>query len=231
MNGTLLIGIVALLYGIATLVLRQTRPQTFLKLGIMRKRFGDRTGTLIHTLAYSILPIYIGVSLIGQEVDITELAGEKSPEIYVSAYVPVEFTFPHGWYKNPGEHPYDLQTFAPGQKITAGFFLFKEDDFDPETTPKDVLVMQVEDLKSKRDSFLIAEPPSFTRTPSLSLEHRNYHGEKDGNRYHYRFTLIEFQKDPNTYAIVLQVTFPERWEKDKHVLDGILKSATLLTQE
>jgi hypothetical protein len=61
---TVLAGASMVAFGFATLVLRQLKPVAFRKLGPMRERFGDRAGTLIHVVAYSLLPIAAGVSFI-----------------------------------------------------------------------------------------------------------------------------------------------------------------------
>lgn len=58
-------------YGLMTLVVRQVKPGAFRKLAPMRERFGDRAGTLIHVIGYSLVPIGGGVFFV-----IRGLAGE-----------------------------------------------------------------------------------------------------------------------------------------------------------
>jgi len=58
---SLLIGIVALAYGVITIILRLRRPESFRKLEAMKKTFGDRGGLIVHTITYSGLPIVAGI--------------------------------------------------------------------------------------------------------------------------------------------------------------------------
>ncbi len=58
---TLIIGIVALGYGLFTLWARTTKPESFRKLSAMQKAYGNRAGTIIHIVSYSVVPIVIGV--------------------------------------------------------------------------------------------------------------------------------------------------------------------------
>ncbi len=63
----LLIGALALLFGVVTLVGRFVAPDSrmFSKLAPMKERFGDTAGTAIHVLAYTIMPILVGSALLG----------------------------------------------------------------------------------------------------------------------------------------------------------------------
>jgi hypothetical protein len=61
---TLLVGLAVVAFGLTTLVLRQVKPAAFRKLGPMRERFGHRAGSLIHIVAYSLLPIAAGTVLV-----------------------------------------------------------------------------------------------------------------------------------------------------------------------
>lgn len=58
---TVVAGAAMIAYGLMTLVVRQVKPGAFRKLGPMRERFGDRAGTLIHVIGYSLVPIGAGV--------------------------------------------------------------------------------------------------------------------------------------------------------------------------
>lgn len=61
MNVSVLIGILAIGYGLSTAVLRVVKPASFAKLEPMRERFGAKLGTAIHVIAYSVVPVGVGV--------------------------------------------------------------------------------------------------------------------------------------------------------------------------
>jgi len=57
---SLLIGVAAAGYGIYTLFLRHSKPDSFGKLKAMKDTMGETTGSLVHLIAYSIIPIIVG---------------------------------------------------------------------------------------------------------------------------------------------------------------------------
>ena len=61
---TLAIGLVALAFGVCTLFVRITRPEKFGKLNAMKEKFGEKTGTAIHTISYTVIPIIAGIVFI-----------------------------------------------------------------------------------------------------------------------------------------------------------------------
>jgi multisubunit Na+/H+ antiporter MnhB subunit len=61
---TLLLGAVALSFGLYTLYLRGRSPEKFRKLEAMKKQWGPGIGNTVHLIAYSILPIVVGVILL-----------------------------------------------------------------------------------------------------------------------------------------------------------------------
>ncbi|MCG8525206.1 MAG: hypothetical protein MI748_02420 [Opitutales bacterium] len=61
---TLIIGILAALFGGSTIVLRHTHPQWFKKIGPMKEKFGEIPGYIIHFVGYSLLPLIFGIVLI-----------------------------------------------------------------------------------------------------------------------------------------------------------------------
>jgi hypothetical protein len=71
---SLALGGVAVCFGIYTLVLRSKRPQAFAKLDAMKKKWGEKPGTIIHVVAYSIIPLVFGAVAI--------LAGLKGIAIF-----------------------------------------------------------------------------------------------------------------------------------------------------
>jgi len=66
----LIVGFVAAVFGLYTLALRRSRPELFSRLALMKERLGERTGSWVHLVIYSILPLAIGVYflLVGLEV-------------------------------------------------------------------------------------------------------------------------------------------------------------------
>ena len=60
----LIFGLAATLYGIYTFIIRIKNPGRLRKLEATKKALGDRTGTAIHTIAYSIIPIIFGIVFI-----------------------------------------------------------------------------------------------------------------------------------------------------------------------
>ena len=65
---SLIIGIVALLYGLFTIYLRVHRgskgSKGFSKLPKMKEAYGEKGGTIIHVISYTVVPIIIGVACI-----------------------------------------------------------------------------------------------------------------------------------------------------------------------
>ncbi len=60
----LLIGSFMLLYGIFSVYLRFAHPEKFGKLGPMKERFGERVGTIIHVVGYTLVPLVCGSFLL-----------------------------------------------------------------------------------------------------------------------------------------------------------------------
>ena len=64
MSFNLLLGVFALGYGLYTLYARATSPNKFGKLDAMKKQWGERTGTIVHVVGYTVIPIIVGLVLI-----------------------------------------------------------------------------------------------------------------------------------------------------------------------
>lgn len=58
---SIIIGIAAIGFGIYTFLLRRKSPEKLVKLGAMKKFYGDKKGALIHIIAYTIAPIVVGI--------------------------------------------------------------------------------------------------------------------------------------------------------------------------
>lgn len=59
---SLVIGIFALGFGLYTLILRMTDPSKFGKLQAMKKLYGETAGNVVHIIAYTLLPLLIGIT-------------------------------------------------------------------------------------------------------------------------------------------------------------------------
>ena len=59
-----IMGAFAILYGIYTAYIRATNPSKFGKLQAMKETWGEKTGTIIHTIFYTIIPLGFGIVMI-----------------------------------------------------------------------------------------------------------------------------------------------------------------------
>lgn len=64
MDFNLLLGAAAILYGFYTAFARARTPEKFAKLDAMKKQWGERAGTAVHIVAYTVVPIVVGVVLV-----------------------------------------------------------------------------------------------------------------------------------------------------------------------
>ncbi|MCB9672011.1 MAG: hypothetical protein H6736_13220 [Alphaproteobacteria bacterium] len=66
MDGNLVIGGLLVLVGMITLVGRLVAPESamFAKLGPMKAQYGDRAGTALHVLSYTVMPLVVGATLL-----------------------------------------------------------------------------------------------------------------------------------------------------------------------
>jgi len=60
------IGVLAVVFGLYTLIARQIAPHQFGKLGSMREKFGETGGLVIHFIGYTALPLIVGGVLLYQ---------------------------------------------------------------------------------------------------------------------------------------------------------------------
>lgn len=61
---TILIGAAACIFGVYTAFIRTTNPGKLGKLEAMRKQWGERAGTAVHVIAYTVVPIIFGIVMI-----------------------------------------------------------------------------------------------------------------------------------------------------------------------
>jgi hypothetical protein len=66
---SLLIGAFAVVFGVFTLFARLGKRKDMLKkLAAMRESYGDKAGSIIHALVYSVLPIALGLVIVAVSV-------------------------------------------------------------------------------------------------------------------------------------------------------------------
>ena len=63
-NINLILGVLAIAYGLYSFVQRKTAPEKIEKLQTMIERNGEKMGHSIHLFGYTILPIIAGLSLL-----------------------------------------------------------------------------------------------------------------------------------------------------------------------
>ncbi len=56
-------GFVLCLYGLYTMVMRTKRPETLFRLKAMKGRYGDVNGTAMHIVAFTVLPVILGIMM------------------------------------------------------------------------------------------------------------------------------------------------------------------------
>jgi hypothetical protein len=151
--------------------------------------------------------------------------GSSGTQYYAAANGPVEFAFPAGWYKNPKEHPFDLQLFSRQDRMNTGVFLFAKEDLAEDLSPRELFDRQIQDLGSKRKNFKVVEAERVVALAGKRLTSVVYSGEKGSSRDYYRFTLVEFAEAPGLIPVVLQVSTPSYWKENKPVLEAIAASA------
>lgn len=61
---TVFIGLICVVYGLYTFYARTKWPKQLYKLEPMKARWGKKTGTFIHIVAYSVVPIITGINII-----------------------------------------------------------------------------------------------------------------------------------------------------------------------
>ena len=68
MDLNLLLGIAALGYGVYTAYVRATSPEKFGKLAAMKEQWGEGPGMIVHVVAYTVVPLILGIVLIAVSV-------------------------------------------------------------------------------------------------------------------------------------------------------------------
>ena len=64
MGLNLILGVAAILYGLYTAFARSRTPEKFAKLEAMKEQLGERGGTALHIIGYTVLPIVVGLVLV-----------------------------------------------------------------------------------------------------------------------------------------------------------------------
>ena len=61
---TIGLGVVIILFGLYTWIMRIKSPEKFGKLKAMKDKFGSTAGQTIHTIAYTVMPVLFGIVVI-----------------------------------------------------------------------------------------------------------------------------------------------------------------------
>jgi len=157
-------------------------------------------------------------------------AGAGVAQYFATANGPVEFEFPAGWYQDR-EGPYDLQCTSGDEQMTTGIFLFLKADLADDLTAPQLLELQIDDLRSKRQNFQVLEAQQTVQLPDKQLTTVVFSGEKNLSKYYYKFTLVEFAKHPEFPVVMIQVAIPSEWARQKPILEGITRSGRVSTTE
>ena len=175
--------------------------------------------------AISVIFIIIGLG-VGAflKYEPTPTSWEKIPTHYGN----VELEFPSSWSINPDENPFDLQCLSRSQQMNTGVFVYVKEDYEGELIPAEVFQEQIEILKSLRKNFRILEEQQFYQLEDKKLTTVVYSGEKNRFENYYKFTLIEFNDHPERFAITLQISTPEVWEKAEETFKIIVDSASVV---
>lgn len=153
---------------------------------------------------------------------------EVAPQVtFVTKLSPIEFTFPKGWRLNSKEHPYDLQCFSRFEDMTTGVFVFAKEDLAEGVTPHDILAHQIQDIRSKRGNFIVAEEKETHVDAYRSINTETFRGDKGLSKHIYQFSLVQFTEDPRVFAVVLQTAVPSIYPDNKNLLREICRSARL----
>jgi hypothetical protein len=168
----------------------------------------------------------IALLLVGCAQDAESLAKAR---YIATSNSPVEFLFPPGWHKSTKDNPFDLQCFAKHERANTGVFVYAREDLAEDFEPRELFQFQIEDLQSKRRNVRIKDAEEVVCEDGKKLTSVVFSGEKGSSRYFYRFTLVEFDGNPDFVAVVLQVAIPSEWTTYKPILEGIVRSARIRT--
>lgn len=137
------------------------------------------------------------------------------------------FSFPNDWKLNEKENPFDLQCFSRSEELTTGVFVYEKIDFAENVSPEDVLALQIDDIQSLRKNFRFIEELKDSEIGDKRIKTVVYSGEKNGIKYYYVFSLVEF-KEFEKFAVIVQTCIPSNFEKYKSTLDEIVNSCAPL---
>lgn len=136
--------------------------------------------------------------------------------------------FPPGWYENENENPFDIQYFSASRNMNTGVFLYKSEDLASEMTPQGTLAWHIEDIGSKRESFTLVEEQQTRQLEDKTVTDVVYSGDKGAAKFYYKFALVEFDRRPDRFVVVLQIAIPSEWDQNKPVLGQIVRSARVV---
>jgi hypothetical protein len=154
----------------------------------------------------------------------------KPPVRFVSKLVPIEFTFPAGWYRNSEQNPFDLHCFSPRENMLTGIYAYKKSRL-VNPSPHAILEEQIDEVRSKRQNFVEREAIQTLQLTDKSITTVTFVGEKGSARNWYRFALIEFKPDADGFAVALQIATDGSFEEAKPIFAAITESARLVSED
>lgn len=172
--------------------------------------------------------MFIGLLLAAIWMTVQQVRTHNLPPVeYVSAGVPIALTFPGGWYENTGEHPFDLQAFSKDEQMNTALFVYACPAEERAMLPRQNFNFHLEDIQSKREHFELLEEESQFSHAGKTITSVTYSAEHGKGPDFYRFSLLQFDHNPEVFGVVLQIAVPTGWGQAKPIFDEILKSAAL----
>jgi hypothetical protein len=187
---------------------------------------GKKTFCMRNRIIQILLSFLCFYPLVGFAKDKEAASGES----FITGTSPIKFTFPKGWSKNTKENPFDLQCFSKNERQNLGVFVFNKADMASTAKPLDTLMMQIEDMRSKRKNFREKEPLATVQKDNATFTTISFIGELDDSAWYYRYTLIDFKEGSDVFAIALQIGFPSEIKKNRDLFDSIIYTARPLAE-
>lgn len=135
--------------------------------------------------------------------------------------------FPADWKINNEKNPFDLQTLSGNEWMTTGVFLLTKNTPSTSVTPESAFERHIADIGSKRENFKVLKTIDKYNANGNTIRSMLCQGERNESVYYYYFSLVEPENQTDTFAILLQTTFPDEWDKNEDTLKDIVASTTI----
>tara|TARA_B110000483_G_scaffold30040_1_gene36477 strand:+ start:1449 stop:2114 length:666 start_codon:yes stop_codon:yes gene_type:complete len=141
----------------------------------------------------------------------------------------IQVMAPEGWTSNNSKKsPYDLQLLSANKELGSGFFVYSLSDFGRPVTGMEILTLQVNDMKSKREQFTPLEALRTEQFGEKVVTSITFSGLKNKVKNHYRFAMVRYPSHPEIMVVVLQTSTPKQWTTKRRSLEDIVLSTELL---